>query len=97
VLDLNLSTFVTEMKLKGYIMIGVQDSTNGMDDFRFTLVLVHKDWTTYNFQKQFDQAWKDIPEILTNDPGLFLEIPTREMFEKRYAKKNPFDMLYDGR
>lgn len=67
---------LTSMSDKGYAKIGV--IFKGYKEL--DILLIHKDWKTFDFHKHFIQAMTDIPEKLKKQYLLSLEVPTLEMY-----------------
>jgi hypothetical protein len=87
------------MKLvdKGYLLVGFQINPDVDFDGCPTILMVHRDWKKFEFKKQFDQAYEDLPQFLKNLMPT-LEIPTKQMFEERWlGDEHGFNIVFDGR
>lgn len=71
------------LKERGYIKVSFLIDESGFLD----ILLIHKDWLEYEFSSQFDQAAKDLEDLLVGSEKMYaLEIPTKDMFLK---ERNP--------
>jgi hypothetical protein len=76
---------LSSMVDKGYTKIGVIFKSHGVLD----ILLIHKDWATYDFQKQFAKAVGDLPKKIKQQYMFSLEIPTREMYDNERTENSP--------
>jgi hypothetical protein len=70
---------------KGYTKIGVIFKSHGVLD----ILLIHKDWNTFNLPKQVRQAFKDIPEKIRKEYIFTVEVPTRDIYDNERTKDAP--------
>lgn len=76
---------LSSMADKGYTKIGVIFTGHRTLD----ILLIHKDWKSYAFQKHFRQAYDDIPAKIHENYMFSLEVPTREMYDKDRTEDAP--------
>jgi len=83
------------MKDKGYVLAGLK-----FDEFEMVILAIHKDWKVMNLRQFWDQTNNDLPDDFKpeNDMDIVLEIPTLDMFEKRWEKESHgFMIIVDER
>lgn len=86
-----IEKYLASLESKGYVKVGVHYKNKHLD-----VLMIHKDWTLYDFFKNFKQAFKDIPEEVKRDRMITVECPTLEMYEKNRTRGPKHKIIVDG-
>lgn len=76
---------LSSMTDKGYTKIGVIFKSHGVLD----ILLIHKDWKTFNLPKFVAQVIRDTPQKLRDQYIISYEVPTRDMYDNERTEGAP--------